>query len=106
MTEFSATIRSGIATLPTKAERVRLIDEAEALKAAIAYKAPPVDVAQKARATASNMLAAYPVPLASAKATDAAQGDAHHAEHCERCSGGKGDGHGARARGRDTLRRR
>jgi len=103
MTEFSATIRSGIATLPTKAERVRLIAEAEALQAAIASKAPPVAVAQKARALASNLLAAYPVPLAPAKAPDAAQGAALYAENCASCHGAKGDGHGPQAAGLDPL---
>lgn len=99
MTEFSATVRSGIATLPAKTERARLIVEAEGLQAAIASKAAPEAVAQKARGLASDLLAAYPVPLAPAKAPDPARGAALYAENCASCHGIKGDGRGPQAAG-------
>ncbi|MGE0774538.1 MAG: iron permease, partial [Sphingomonadaceae bacterium] len=60
MTEFSATIRSGLAALPAKPERARLVAEAESLQAAIGSKTAPDLVAQKARSLASDLLAAYP----------------------------------------------
>ena len=101
MTEFSATIRSGIAALPAKAERARLIVEAEGLQTAIASKAAPDIVAQKARSLASDLLAAYPVPLAPAKAPDLARGAALYAENCASCHGANGDGHGPQAAGLD-----
>ena len=101
MTEFSATIRSGIAALPAKAERARLIVEAEGLQTAIASKAAPDIVAQKARSLASDLLAAYPVPLAPAKAPDPARGAALYAENCASCHGANGDGHGPQAAGLD-----
>jgi len=101
MAEFSRTIRSGIATLPAKAERARLIAEADGLEAVIASRATPEIVAQKARSLASDLLAAYPVPLAPAKAPDPARGAALYAENCASCHGAKGDGHGPQATGLD-----
>jgi len=101
MTEFSATIRTGIAALPSKPGRARLIGEAQGLEAAIASKAAPEVVAQKARALASDLLAAYPVPLAPAKAPDPARGRALYAENCASCHGAKGDGRGPQAVGMD-----
>src|SRR3546814_6712814 len=101
MTEFSATIRTGIAALPSNPGRARLIAEAQGLEAAIASKAAPEAVAQKARALASDLLAAYPVPLAPAKAPDPARGAALYAENCASCHGAKGDGHGPQAIGMD-----
>src|SRR3546814_12454522 len=56
MTEFSATIRTGIAALPSNPGRARLIAEAQGLEAAIASKAAPEAVAQTARALASDLL--------------------------------------------------
>lgn len=97
MTEFSATVRSSIANLPTKPERAPLIVEAKELQAAIATKAAPEAVAQKARGLASNLLAAYPVPLAPAKAPDPGRGAALYAENCASCHGTKGDGRGPQA---------
>jgi high-affinity iron transporter len=101
MTEFSATIRTGIAALPSKPGRARLIGEAQGLEAAIASKAAPEVVAQKARALASDLLVAYPVPLAPAKAPDPARGKALYAENCASCHGAKGDGRGPQAVGMD-----
>src|SRR3546814_16740773 len=67
----------------------------------MASKAAPEAVAQKARALASDLLAAYPVPLAPAKAPDPARGAALYAENCASCHGAKGDGHGPQAIGMD-----
>ncbi|MBN9506655.1 MAG: cytochrome c/FTR1 family iron permease [Sphingopyxis granuli] len=97
MTEFSATVQSSIAALPAKPERARLVAEAKELQAAIASKAAPEAVAQKARGLAGDLLAAYPVPLAPAKAPDPVRGAALYAENCASCHGMKGDGHGPQA---------
>ena len=94
MTEFAATVRSGIAALPAKAERSQLIAEAEGLQAAIASKSAPDIVAQKAHSLASDLLAAYPVPLAPAKAPDPARGAALYRVNCASCHGVNGDGRG------------
>src|SRR3546814_6152557 len=52
MTEFSATIRTGIADLPSNPGRARLIAEAQGLEAAIASKDAPEAVGRKERALA------------------------------------------------------
>lgn len=97
MTEFAATVRTSIAALPPSAARARLLSEAEALQSAIAAKSTPDTVAQRARGLASDLLAAYPVPLAPAKAPDPARGAALYAENCASCHGAKGDGLGPQA---------
>ena len=101
MTEFSATIRDGIAGLPARPARARLVAEAQGLQAAIGSRAAPDVVAQKARGLASDLLAAYPVPLAPARVPDPARGAALYAKNCASCHGAKGDGHGPQAEGND-----
>ena len=64
MTEFSASVATRLAALPAHSSRAGLLAEADALKAAIAAKAAPDDIAARARRIASGLLAAYPVPLA------------------------------------------
>lgn len=97
MTEFAATVRNSISALPPNAARARLLSEAEGLKATIAAKAAPEIVAQRARALASDLLAAYPVPLAPGRAPDPARGAALYAQNCASCHGDKGDGQGPQA---------
>ena len=97
MSEFSATIRTGIAALPPTANRASLIGEADRLKAIIAAKGAPPVVAESARKLASDLLAAYPVPLAPGQAPDPARGAALFAENCASCHGSKGDGRGEQA---------
>ena len=101
MTEFSATVRKGIGSLPAKPERARLIAETKKLQSAIASKAAPAVVAQQARSLAGHLLAAYPVPLAPTAAPDAARGAALYAQNCASCHGAKGDGRGPQAVGLD-----
>ena len=74
MSEFSATIQRSIAALPPVPARARLLSEAQALRGLIAAKAAPETVAGRARALASDLLAASPVPLAPANAPDPARG--------------------------------
>lgn len=101
MEEFSATIRTGIMTLPPTINRANLVGQADQLKTIIATKGAPPLVAQRARKLASDLLAAYPVPLAPARAPDPGRGAALYAENCAACHGAKGDGHGPQAAGLD-----
>ncbi len=92
MAEFSAAVSKRLATLPARPARAGLIAEAVALQAAVAAKAEPARIAAAAHKLAAGLLAAYPVPLAPARAPDPARGAALYAESCASCHGGKGEG--------------
>ncbi len=94
MTEFSAAVETKITALPASANRAALVTEAKAFRAMVARKAAPDDVAKAARALGTDLLNAYPVPLAPAKAPDLARGAALYAVNCASCHGLNGDGHG------------
>lgn len=99
MTEFSATIRKGIGTLPADPEQAGLLNETAMLQRAISAKAAPHVVARQARALAGRLLSIYPVPLAPTAAPDATRGAALYAQNCASCHGSKGDGRGPQAAG-------
>lgn len=103
MTEFSATVRKGIAALPTTPARARLAAEAGRLEAAIASKSDPGKVASQARGLATDLLAAYPVPLAPRNAPDPRRGAELYLENCASCHGTRGDGQGPQAKGLDPA---
>ena len=103
MTEFSATVRKGIAALPVSPARARLVAEAGQLEAAIASKTEPGKVAGQARALAADLLAAYPVPLAPRNAPDPRRGAQIYLENCASCHGVRGDGNGPQAKGLDPA---
>ncbi|KTE23477.1 MULTISPECIES: cytochrome c/FTR1 family iron permease [unclassified Sphingopyxis] len=103
MTEFSATVRKGIATLPASPARAGLVAEAGKLEAAIASKSDPGKVAGNARGLAADLLAAYPVPLAPRKAPDPLRGAQVFLENCASCHGSRGDGKGPQAKGLDPA---
>ncbi|WP_044563069.1 cytochrome c/FTR1 family iron permease [Azospirillum sp. B4] len=92
--EFAASARERMEALAPTPALPRLEAQADALKAAIAAKAPGTEVATLARALGRELLAAYPVPLAPASPPDLARGRALYAENCAACHGdtGKGDG--------------
>lgn len=94
MVEFAASVRTRLADLPARPASPQLHAQAQALEAAIAAKAPAGEVAKLAHALAGDLLAAYPVPLAPARAPDIVRGAALFAEHCASChgAGGRGDG--------------
>lgn len=94
MTEFSAAVEAKVAALPASVSRAALIAEARALRAMVAHKAAPDDVAQAARMLGTHLLAAYPVSLAPGKAPDLARGAALYASNCASCHGLTGDGRG------------
>lgn len=95
MAEFSASVSQRLAALPVGSARTALIVDAKALQTAIAAKAEPPAIAASARHIASRLLAAYPVPLAPARAPNIARGTALYAESCASCHGAKGEGPGA-----------
>ena len=90
MAEFSASVSERLAALPAGSTRAALIADAKALQTAIAAKAEPALIAASARHIASRLLAAYPVPLAPARAPDPARGAALYADSCASCHGAKG----------------
>ena len=92
MVEFSSTVSANLAQLPKHSDRAALQRDAKSLEAAIAGKSEPTEVAGHAKALASGLLTAYPVPLAPAKAPDLGRGAALYAENCASCHGAKGEG--------------
>ena len=68
-----------------------LIDQLEAV---IGRKGSSREVATLAHGLAADLLKAYPVPLAPAKAPDPAMGTRLYVQSCSSCHGLTGDGHG------------
>lgn len=100
--EFAATVADKLQALPAKPEKDALVGEADKLKRAIAEKAEPDKVADIAHRLAAALLAAYPVPLAPARAPDPARGAASFVQNCAGCHGEAGDGRGPEAAKLDT----
>src|SRR5688572_26497508 len=63
MVEFSASVSERLEALPAKPAKAALVREAAELQKAIAAKAEPQAIDRQARALASDLLAAYPVPM-------------------------------------------
>jgi high-affinity iron transporter len=103
MTEFAGSIRERIAGLPAHERKAGLLAGADRLRQAVAAKAPPEQIAATARRLGSELLAAYPVPLAPAAAPDLARGAALYRENCAACHGEAGDGRGPMARGMEPA---
>lgn len=98
MKEFSGSVRDRIASLPATASKPQLIDGTNQLVGAIARKANPEEVAQRAHRLAGQLLAAYPTPLAPSTPPDLVRGAQLYAEQCAGCHGvsGRGDGPNAK----------
>ena len=101
MGEFSASVRDRLAALPTTSIQPQLVTEADALKAAIARKAAPEEIADRAHQLGAELLKAYPTPLAPSAAPDLARGAALYAENCAACHGATGNADGPNAKGLD-----
>ena len=99
MMEFGERIRTYLVALPSTRAQPALIEQAEALQAAIGRKAPESEVAGLAKALASDLLAAYPMPLAPSKVPDLAHGAALYQQQCAACHGATGAGDGQDAKG-------
>lgn len=94
MTEFAASVLTRLAALPPTPARATLIAGASRLQGVIAAKGTAEEVARIAHGLAADLLKAYPVPLAPAKAPDLARGASLFAQNCASCHGMTGDGHG------------
>jgi high-affinity iron transporter len=94
MQEFAQSAGQQLAGLPDKPEKAALLEQAAALKNAIAAKASAADVGGQARRLAAGLLAAYPVPVAPSNVPDLQRGLALYQAQCASCHGaeGKGDG--------------
>ncbi|MBB3892904.1 high-affinity iron transporter [Phenylobacterium haematophilum] len=98
MREFSASVRSRIDALPAGPAKSQLLAESTALVAAVDRRAEPKTVALQARSLGSDLLKAYPVPLAPRQAPDLARGAALYTEQCAACHGASGRGDGPNAK--------
>lgn len=94
MVEFSRSARERITLLPVTPAKMVLQQQAIALEKLIANKASPEQVAAAARAVASDLIKAYPVPLAPTSTPDPARGKALFTQHCASCHGAMGDAKG------------
>jgi high-affinity iron transporter len=94
MTEFSASIRAGIARLADNPRKAALVAAADRLRQAVAARAAAPEIAGIARGLGRALLAAYPVPLAPRAAPDLALGERLYQENCASCHGPAGAGNG------------
>ena len=101
MTEFSATVREGLAGLPAHPSRQALEAQAVTLQDTIADKAAPAEVELQARALAEALLSAYPVPRAPNGVPDLAGAAALYQQNCASCHGATGAGDGPAGAGLD-----
>ncbi len=101
MQEFSATAGKLIGELPASSAKADLGRQAAGLQRLITAKSPPDAIATAARGLAADLIKSYPVPLAPATAPDLARGRTLYLQHCARCHGATGDGHGPQSAGLD-----
>jgi high-affinity iron transporter len=94
MQDFAGTVQREISTLPPSRAQTTLVVGAEALQTAIASKADGTVVAKLARQLATDLLKAYPVPLAPSAPPDLARGASLYATQCAGCHGATGHGDG------------
>ncbi|MBR7618743.1 cytochrome c/FTR1 family iron permease [Phenylobacterium sp. 20VBR1] len=101
MSEFAGQVHERIASLPATKAQPALVSKAASLQAAIAAKQEPSAVSAQAHALATDLLAAYPTPLAPNRAPDLARGAALYAENCAACHGATGNADGPNAKSLD-----
>jgi high-affinity iron transporter len=94
MQEFAHAAETQLKELPPGTSTSVLLKGAQALRAAISAKAPPATVADHARKTAVALVAAYPIPMAPAKAPDLQQGARLYQNNCASCHGATGHADG------------
>ena len=99
MTEFAGQIEEKLKDLPDKGPKNELIRGAAALKAAVEAKASTRAVSQQAKALATALVGAYPIPLAPASPPNLARAKVLFSENCAACHGINGDGKGPNASG-------
>jgi high-affinity iron transporter len=101
MTEFAGQARARVAALPPTAAQPAMVAEADALKTAIARKSDRAVVAHLAKTLGTELLAAYPTPLAPARTPNLARVAALYLERCAACHGVGGLADGPAASGLD-----
>jgi len=101
--EFSATVVAQLDRLPETPQLAALREQAQGLVQAVNAKVGAEEVAERAHALGSALLAAYPVPSAPAQAPDLAHGAAVYQQHCVTCHGAKGAGDGPAAAALDPA---
>ena len=101
MTEFSASILERIGRLPQHERKAALAEQARRLQQAIARRAAPPEIATTARRLASELIAAFPVPLAPSAAPDLGRAAEIYRQNCASCHGAAGDGRGPLAANMD-----
>lgn len=94
MQEFAGAAEQQIGELPPHPGRNPLLTQAAALRAAVANKADPVQVAQLAHALAGGLQKAYPFPVAPAVSPDLRRGAQLFQAQCSACHGARGHGDG------------
>lgn len=97
MTEFAESVRVRLGALPATPEQSQLVRQAEQLQVAIAQKAASETVAGLARGLASELLAAYPMPLAPSSGVNLTHAAVLYQQHCASCHGAAGAGNGPAA---------
>ena len=103
MQEFSVSVRTLLTELPPTPGQTDLIVQADGLIEAIDRKALATEVAGRAHQLATDLLAAYPVPLAPTRPPDLALGASLYAENCAACHGATGLGDGPGSQGLDPA---
>jgi len=101
MLDFSANALQQAQALPAHADKARVVTLAGQLRAAVQAKAAADDVAQLAHQAAQLLVAAYPMPVAPAKAPDITKGAQLFQQICASCHGATGGGDGPAAQGLD-----
>lgn len=94
MVEFVGSMKDRLDTLPSSSTKGGLQKQAVELQAAIGGKAAPELIAKMARALATDLIKAYPVPLAPTSVPDYVRGRTLYVENCASCHGPTGDGKG------------
>ena len=97
MREFTATAESQLRALPKSASQPALLAQAAALRSKVDAKAPPPVIAQLAHQLGTDLLKAYPVPLAPAQLPDLSRGSQLFQTNCAACHGPAGHGDGPAA---------
>jgi high-affinity iron transporter len=98
MVEFSTTVERQLQSLPATPSRASLLAQSKSLRAAISAKEPPETVASKSRKLGSDLLKAFPVPLAPTSLPDVNRGNELYRQNCSSCHGTNGGGDGPLAR--------
>ena len=94
MQEFAATAERQLGELPDQTDKGILLQQASALRAAVAANADPVSVAKLAHALSSAVQKTYPFPVAPTAMPVLAKGGQLFQAQCAACHGqqGRGDG--------------